>query len=100
VFIVSIPKSIFLTQPIAQLSKPHVIGQALTCPNRTRMIEMCLLVGVLRQNHAFLIPVSRIQELSCFKDHLYNMLVAMIFRGFFGIEREEEDVHFKVRSNN
>jgi hypothetical protein len=31
--------------------------------------------------------------LRCFEDHLYDMLVAMIFRGRFGVEGKEEDIH-------
>jgi hypothetical protein len=37
--------------------------------------------------------VGTIEELGGFKDHLYDMLVAMMFRGFAGIEGKEEDVH-------
>ena len=33
------------------------------------------------------------QQLCSFKDHLYDMLVAMMFRSNAGIEGEEEDVH-------
>jgi hypothetical protein len=42
--------------------------------------------------------VGRIEELGSFKDHLYDMLVAMMFRGFAGIEGEEEDVHLGMQS--
>jgi len=35
-----------------------------------------------------------VEKLSSFEDHLYDMLVAMIFRGLCRVEVEEEDVHF------
>ena len=38
--------------------------------------------------------MGRVQQLSGFEDHLYDMFVAMIFRGLFRIEGKEEDVHF------
>jgi hypothetical protein len=37
--------------------------------------------------------MGRVQKLRCFKDHLYDMLVAMIFRGGLGVEGKEEDIH-------
>lgn len=40
-----------------------------------------------------------VEKLSSFEDHLYDMLVAMIFRGLDGVEVEEEDVHFGGESN-
>jgi hypothetical protein len=57
------------------------------------MIEMRHTIRILGKNVAACNPVSRIQELSRFEDHLYDMLVAMMFRSSAGIEREEEDVH-------
>ncbi len=37
--------------------------------------------------------MSRIQELGSFKDHLYDMLVAMMFRSNARVEGKEEDIH-------
>jgi hypothetical protein len=96
VFLVSIAKPILLTQPISEFSKPRVIGETLASPDRTRMVKVCPLVSILGKNQSFLIPVCRIQQLGSFKDHLYDMLVAMIFRGFLWVEREEKDIHSGV----
>ncbi len=38
-------------------------------------------------------PMRTVQELRSFKDHLYDMLVAMMFRSNASVKREEEDVH-------
>jgi hypothetical protein len=58
------------------------------------MVHVCLLIGVLREMHSSFHPMCSVEKLSSFEDHLYDMLVAMIFRGLDGIEVEEEDVHF------
>jgi hypothetical protein len=37
--------------------------------------------------------VRRIEKLCGFDDHLYDMLVAMIFSGYLGVKGKEEDIH-------
>jgi hypothetical protein len=54
---------------------------------------MCFLIGILWEYHAFFIPMCGIQQLCGFEDHLYDMLVAMIFRGLLRVEGEEKDIH-------
>jgi hypothetical protein len=61
---------------------------------------MCLLVGILREMHSGFHPMCSVEKLSSFEDHLYDMLVAMIFRGLDGIEVEEEYVHFGGSQTN
>lgn len=83
----------------SKFTEPHVVVKALSNPDGTGVIGMSLLVGVLREfvprrrN-----PVCGIQELRSFEDHLYDMLVAMIFRGGLGVERKEEDIHCRYGS--
>ena len=93
VFLVSVAKAVFLAQPVAELAEPDVVGQTLTRPDRAGMVEVRLLVGILGKDHSLFAPMSRVEELGGFEDHLYDMLVAMIFRGGFGVEGKEEDVH-------
>jgi hypothetical protein len=57
------------------------------------MIEVRHTIRILGKKVSTGNPVGGIQKLSGFEDHLYDMLVAMMFRSNAGIEREEEDVH-------
>jgi hypothetical protein len=89
----AISKRIFIAQGETKLTEPPVIGPGLPNPDSTRVVRMGLLVGVRRETSRVNDPVRAIEKLCTFKDHLYDMLVAMMFRGLAGIEREEEDVH-------
>ena len=57
------------------------------------MIDVGLAVGIWKQHGWVEHPVSRVEKLCSFEDHLYDMLVAMIFRGCFWVEGKEEDIH-------
>jgi hypothetical protein len=89
----AVAKRKLVTQGKSELAEPPVIGPGLPNPDGTRVIHMGLLVGVLGESQPGLRPVRRVEELGSFKDHLYDMLVAMMFRSFAGIEGKEEDVH-------
>ena len=58
------------------------------------MVHVRLFIRILWKVHTSLHPMCSVEKLSSFEDHLYDMLVAMIFRGLCRIEVEEEDVHF------
>jgi hypothetical protein len=89
----AISKRIFIAQGESELTEPPVVGPGLPNPDSTRVVRMGLLVGIGRQETCVGHPVRAIEKLCAFKDHLYDMLVAMMFRGVAGIEREEEDIH-------
>ena len=90
----SVSKRVLLTQRQSQLTEPYVVVNALARPDRARVIGMCLPVRARRENALIDNPMDTIQQLCSFKDHLYDMLVAMMFRSFAVIEVEEEDIHF------
>jgi hypothetical protein len=57
------------------------------------VIGVGLAVRILGKTRRIEYPVRRIQELRSFEDHLYDMFVAMILRGFAGKCVKVEDVH-------
>jgi len=92
-FMLSVSEAVFVTQPQTHLDQPFVVRKALTNPNGTGMVSMRLLVCI-RWNVIWVkYPAGCIEKLGCFEDHLYDMFVAMIFRGDPWINVKEEDVH-------
>ena len=78
---------VFGTERETEFAEPLVIVKAFADPNRGGMIVVCLFVRVLREHISRRRnPVGSIEKLGSFEDHLYDMLVAMIFRGGLGIE--------------
>jgi len=90
---VAVSKCKLVTQGNAKLAEPAVISTWLTYPDGTGMVDMGLAVRTRRKPARVNDPVGRIEKLCGFKNHLYDMLVAMMSRCNAGIEVKEEDVH-------
>jgi hypothetical protein len=95
----AIAKRKLVTQGESEFAEPAVIGPGLPNPDAAGMVGMGLLVRSCRETTRVNDPVGTIEELGRFKDHLYDMLVAMMFRSDAGIEGKEEDVHGGHRSS-
>ena len=80
---------VLLAQPEAQSTQPLLVGQALACPDGTRVVGMGSFVGSLVR----LVGMSRIQQLSGFQDHLDDMFVAVLFGSPPWVSGQYEDVH-------
>ena len=86
VSLVPIPEPVFPAEPVTEIREPAIIRQALADPDRARVVGVRLAVSILRKSFRIQYPVRTIQKLCSFEDHLYDMLVAMIFRGGLGVE--------------
>jgi hypothetical protein len=84
----AVAKGVFDTQCHSKLTEPDVVVLTLASPDGAGVIEVGLFVTTGREDF-----VGGVQELGSFEDHLYDMLVAMMFRSNARVERKEEDVH-------
>jgi len=89
----AISKCKLITQSKTELAEPAVVGARLADPDGAGMVGVCLLVGARGKATRVNDPVGAVEKLSGFKDHLYDMFVAMMNRCKAGAEVEEEDIH-------
>jgi hypothetical protein len=85
---------IFLAEVPPKVRQPEVVGETFTNPNGTGMVSMRLLVCSLRKFSWTQHVMCRVQKLSGFKDHLYNMFVTMAFRREAWVTMKDKDIHF------
>jgi hypothetical protein len=78
----SVPKGVLTAQPQAEIREPTVVLNGLADPNRTRVVGMSFLIGKCMEIIWIQDPVCTVQELSRFKYHFNDMLVAMRLGGF------------------
>lgn len=97
-----VAESIFTQQFEAEGRQPPIMGEGLTRPLRTRMIHVAGLVATLRRTRSARSgvwksthhhPVTGVQELASFQQHLDDVLVAVPARTFAGIRVKKENVH-------
>ena len=87
---------VLFTEEPTKVCEPLIVRDTFTSPNSTGVVGMSLFVSIRGKICATVEnPVGGIEQLCGFEDHLYDMLVAMIFRSEFGTEIEEEDIHLR-----
>jgi len=90
---VAVSKRKLVAQGKTELTEPAVVGSCFTNPDATGVVGMGLLVGTRRKAAWIRHPMGAVEKLGGFKNHLYDMLVAMMSRCNAGVEVKEEDVH-------
>jgi hypothetical protein len=89
----SITIRVFATEAKPEIREPTIVLSGLAHPNCAWVIGVRLAIGVCRDVVGIYDPVCAVQKLSGFKNHLDDMLVAMILGGFAGVQRKYEDIH-------
>jgi hypothetical protein len=89
----SISIRVFAAEAKAEVREPTIVLGGLAHPNCAWVVGVRLAIGVCRDVVRIYDPVCAVQKLSGFKNHLDDMLVAMILGGFAGVQREYEDIH-------
>jgi hypothetical protein len=89
----SISIRVFTTEAKPEVREPTIVLGGLAHPNCAWVVGVRLAIGVCRDVVRIYDPVCAVQKLSGFKNHLDDMLVAMILGGFAGVQRKYEDIH-------
>jgi len=74
----------------SELTKPDIVLPTLSCPNTTRMIDMC---HFHRRLFSSLDMMNITKNLARLNDHFHDMFIDMILSAFFQVFVEIEYVH-------
>jgi hypothetical protein len=88
-----VTKGVFTAERQPEVREPAIVLDRLADPDSTWVIGMRLAICIRKKVVRIYDPVGAVEELGGFKNHLDDMLVAMILGGFAGDEREDEDIH-------
>jgi hypothetical protein len=76
----AIAKRELIAQSKSKFAQPPVIGTRLANPDGTGVVAMSLFVCSRLESGCVYDPMGRVEKLCGFKNHLYDMLVAMMNR--------------------